>query len=369
MAPVMLSFDPKTARTAAIFERAGYLYVLFGQPVPPETAPAVPPELQVTVEPVPFEGGSGFRVPMPALLQAAVKRDGTAWQVVLSRTSDTAEKPATGSSIQPRPDPEFALGARLVVPAADAERVVPFKDPVVGDTLSVVPLPLPGQHMDAPLRYAEAQFLPTLQGVVVRPLDERLSVQPVREGIEVTVPGGLRLSPPADVMASVPPPPPSVEQEKLFDFKRWGQVPVKDYIKTRQARWDRLAALPEAEKTRGRLDVARFYLANGMGYEALGMLTRVQSLQPDVDRRPEFLAIRGIGRVLTGDFAGGLADLSNRQLAGNRMRPCGGRQHWPGRVTMPAPMPGSRHPRTCWTGIPTRSIRALPWRQPTRHCG
>lgn len=315
MAPVMLSFDPKAARTAAIFERAGYLYVLFGEPVPPDTTPTVPPELQVTVEPVAVEGGSGFRLPMPAVLQAAVKRDGTAWQVILSRTSETAEKPPSGSTIQPKPDPEFALGARLVVPAAEAERVIPFKDPVVGDTLSVVPLPLPGQHVEAPLRYTEVQFLPTLQGVVIRPLDDRLTVQPVREGLEVTVPGGLRLSPPSDVLAAIPPPPPPVEQEKLFDFKRWGQVPVKDYIKTRQARWDRLADLPEAEKTRGRLDVARFYLANGMGYEALGMLTRVQALQPDVDRRAEFLAIRGIGRALTGDFAGSLADLSNRQLA------------------------------------------------------
>lgn len=316
MAPIMLSFDPKAARTAAIFERAGYLYVLFGEPVPPETAPVVPPELQVSVETVAVDGGSGFRLPMPAVLQAVVKRDGTAWQVILSRTSDVADRPVSGSSIQPRPDPEFALGPRLVVPAAEAERVIAFKDPVVGDTLSVVPLPLPGQHVQAPLRYAEVQFLPTLQGVVMRPLDDRLSVQPVREGVEVTVPGGLRLSPPADVQAAIPPPPPPVEQEKLFDFKRWGQVQPRDYIKTRQARWDRLADLPEAEKTRGRLDVARFYLANGMGYEALGMLKRVQALQPDVDRRAEFLAIRGIGRVLTGDFAGGMSDLSDRSLSG-----------------------------------------------------
>lgn len=316
MAPMMLSFDPKVARTAAIFERAGYLYVLFGEPVPPETAPAVPPELQISIEPVVVDTGSGFRLPMPAVLQAMVKRDGTAWQIVLARASDTAARPASTTSIQPRPDPEFALGARLVVPAAEAERVIPFKDPVVGDTLSVIPLPLPGQHVEAPLRYTEAQFLPTLQGLVIRPLDDRLSVQPVREGVEVTVPGGMRLSPPADVQAAIPPPPPPVEQEKLFDFKRWGQVPIKDYVKTRQAKWDRLSALPEGEKTRGRLDIARFYLANGMGYEAQGMLTRVQSLQPDVDRRPEFLAVRGIGRVLTGDYAGAMADLSTRPLAG-----------------------------------------------------
>jgi tetratricopeptide (TPR) repeat protein len=312
IAPVTLSFDPKVARAAAIFERAGYLYILFDDTVPPETAPAVPAGLQSVIEPVAVPGGSGFRLSMPALMQASVGREGTAWQVMLGQATGAK---VTNSSIIPRPDPDFALGPRLVVPAAEAEKVIAFKDPVVGDTLSVVPLPLPGQHVDAPLRYTEVQFLPTLQGLVIRPLDDRLAVQPARDGVEVTVPGGLRLSPPADIQAAVPPPPPPVEQEKLFDFKRWGQVAARDYNKTRQAKWDRLTALPDAEKTRGRLDIARFYLANGMGYEALGMLSRVQSLQPDVDRRPEFLAVRGIGRVLTGDFAGGMADLSNRQLA------------------------------------------------------
>jgi tetratricopeptide (TPR) repeat protein len=312
IAPVTLPFDPKAARAAAIFERAGYLYILFDDTVPPETAPPMPAGLQSVIEPVAVQGGAGFRLSMPALMQASVGRDGTVWQVTLAQATGVK---ATNSSIIPRPDPDFALGPRLVVPAAEAEKVIAFKDPVVGDTLSVVPLPLPGQHVDAPLRYTEVQFLPTLQGLVMRPLDDRLAVQPVREGVEVTVPGGLRLSPPADVQVAIPPPPPPVEQEKLFDFKRWGQVAARDYNKTRQAKWDRLTALPDAEKTRGRLDIARFYLANGMGYEALGMLSRVQSLQPDVDRRPEFLAVRGIGRVLTGDFAGGMADLSNRQLA------------------------------------------------------
>lgn len=312
MAPVTLSFDPKAARAAAIFERAGYLYILFDDTVPPDTAPALPAGLQSVIEPVAVPGGGGFRLSMPALMQASVKRDGTSWQVTLSQGASAAP---SGTSILPKPDPDFALGPRLVVPAQEAEKVIAFKDPVVGDTLSIVPLPLPGQHMETPLRYNEVQFLATLQGLALRPLDDRLAVQPVREGVEVTVPGGLRLSPATDAQVAIPPPPPPVEQEKLFDFKRWGQVAARDYNKMRQAKWDRLTALPDAEKTRGRLDIARFYLANGMGYEALGMLTRVQSLQPDVDRRPEFLAIRGIGRVLTGDFAGGMADLSNRQLA------------------------------------------------------
>jgi len=315
---ITIPFDPKVGVAAAVFERAGYLYILFDRPVPPETAPAAGsvPGLNAVVEPVPVQDAAGFRLPMPALMQAHVQREGTVWRVGLRRAADLLPE-APGEALTINPDSEFALGARLVVTAPDVATVLSFKDPAVGDTLFVVPLSTPGPHLPAAHRFAQAQFLPSLQGLVVRPLDDRLVVQPVREGVEVSVPGGLSLSPVADLVSAAPPPPPKeAEKEKLFDFKRWGQVPADRYTATRQDRWQRLAEMPEVERNRGRLNLARFFIANGLAYEAGGMLTRVQEMQPDVDRRPEFLAVRGIARVLTGDLDGALADLSNKGLAG-----------------------------------------------------
>jgi tetratricopeptide (TPR) repeat protein len=315
---ISIPFDPKVGAATAVFERAGYLYILFDRPVPPETAPAAGsiPGLNAVVEPVAVPDAAGFRLPMPALMQAHVQREGTAWRIGLRRAADLApEKPAEALTITP--DVDFALGPRLVVAAGEVANILSFKDPAVGDTLFVAPLSTPGPHLPLAQRFAQAQFLPSLQGLVVRPLDDRLVVQPVREGVEVSVPGGLSLSPAADLASAAPPPPPKeVEKEKLFDFKRWGQVPPERYTATRQDRWHRLAEMPEVERNRGRLNLARFYIANGLAYEAGGMLTRVQEMQPDVDRRPEFLAVRGIARVLTGDLDGAVADLSNKGLAG-----------------------------------------------------
>ncbi|WP_114392031.1 tetratricopeptide repeat protein [Oleisolibacter albus] len=309
-----LPFQPPGPAAAAVFERAGWLYVLFDQPVPPATAPAAGsvPGFSGTIEPVAVEGGAGFRLLMPAMQAAGVTRTGTLWTVTLRRPGD-APGPAAGD-LTVTPDPAFALGARLVVQADEAEKVLTFTDPVVGDRLRVVPLPVAGQRMEYPRRYAEAQFLPTLQGVVVRPLDDALLVQPVREGVELTVPGGLHLSSAADAAIANPPPPVNAP-DRLWDYARWGQVPPADYMKTRQARWDALIAQPEQDRTRGRLEVARFYLANGLGYEALGMLSLVQEAQPDMDRRPEFLAVRGAARALTGNYVGALGDLGTPLLA------------------------------------------------------
>lgn len=310
-------FDPKQGTAAAIFERAGWIYVLFDREVPPDTAPApaAVPWLASAIEPVPVPDASGFRFPMSALMEASVRRDGTVWHVELRRADETAA--AAGPALLAKPDMDFALGPRLVVAAPEAGTVLSFRDPVVGDTLAVVPLSQPGPHVDAGQRFAQAQLLPTLQGLVVRPLDDKVQVQPVREGVEISAPGGLVLSPAADVAAATPPPPPpAAGPVRLFDFKRWGQVPSARYVAARQDKWQALAAQPEAERNRGRLDIARFYAANGLGYEANGMLTRVQAEQPDVDRRPEFLAARGIARVMIGDHAGAIADLTSKGVAG-----------------------------------------------------
>lgn len=313
-----IPFDPKAGTAAAVFERAGWLYILFDRPVPPETAPApaAVPWLGSTIEPVTVPEAGGFRLPMPALMRAAVRRDGTAWHVDFNRVTDLPGADTHPTGLTATPDLDFALGPRLVVAVPDAGSVLSFKDPVVGDTLSVVPLSQPGPHVALSQRFAQAQLLPTLQGLVVRPLDDGLSVQPVREGVEITAPGGLQLSSAADILSVAPPPPPKKEVDRLYDFKRWGQVPAADYIKARQAKWDQLVQLPEAERNRGRLELARFYIANGLAYEAQGMLDRVQEVQPDVDRRPEFLAVRGIARALTRDYDGALADLGNSGLAG-----------------------------------------------------
>ncbi|MFC7331812.1 tetratricopeptide repeat protein [Rhodocista pekingensis] len=310
-APVIVAFDPQAPTAAAVFERAGWLYILFDRPVPPAAAPAAVPGLTGAIEPVTHADGGGFRFTHPVILTPRVEKEGTVWRVVLARPE---AQPAPGDGIPVDAEPDFALGPRLVLKTPDAARVIDFTDPVVGDTLKVVPLPLAGQNMPEPLRLADAQILSSAQGIVVRPVNDQLLVQPVREGVEITIPGGLRLSPPEDIAAALPPPP--AEPERLYDYAAWGQVPPQNYIRRRQALWQEVVAAPPGNRGRERLKLARFYLANGWGAEALGLLDLILEEQPDLDRRAEFLAVRGAARALAGDPDGAIADLSSRSLVG-----------------------------------------------------
>ncbi|WP_148294056.1 tetratricopeptide repeat protein [Azospirillum sp. B4] len=339
-APPSLAFDPGQPSAVAVYARAGWLYVLFDRAVPATTAPSVPadqPGVLGQVEPVTFPGGGGFRLPAPTVLEPHVTSEGaTGYRITFDHgdTPDHAAPPAAAEHGEGKPvegnrteakaapanaappqavpvvtDPDFALGPRLVVKTPKPVKVFTFTDPVVGDTLKVVPMSPAPQLTPAPLRYAEAQFLPTAQGVVIRPIDERLLVQPAKEGVELTVPGGLRLSPASDVAATTPPAP-VAEPERFFDFQRWAKVDPNGFIAGRERLMNEVVKAPTDDRPKLRLDVARFYAGNGFGQEALGLLEMARKDQPDLEKRAEFAAVRGTARILTGDAKGGLDDLA-----------------------------------------------------------
>ncbi|TWB40544.1 tetratricopeptide repeat protein [Nitrospirillum pindoramense] len=311
-----LVFDPGQPSAVAVFARAGWLYVLFDRPVPATTAPAAPQggpadesAFLGQVEPVALPGGGGFRLPAPAVLEPRVTGEGpTGYRITFDHALAMPSE-GTPAGVPVTTDPDFALGPRLVVKTAKPAKVFTFTDPVVGDTLKVVPLSPAPQRTPAPLRYAEAQFLPTAQGVVIRPIDERLLVQPAKEGVELTVPGGLRLSPSTDVAVAAPPPP-VVEPDRFFDFQRWAKVDPNGFIAGRQRLMNEITKAPPDDRPKLRLDLARFYAGNGFGQEALGLLEMARKDQPDLEKRAEFAAVRGTARILTGDAKGGLDDLT-----------------------------------------------------------
>ncbi|MFM2044986.1 MAG: hypothetical protein RLY86_3562 [Pseudomonadota bacterium] len=312
-AEIKVALSPGGPASAVAFERGGWFYVLFDRPVeglPDEAARGGftgPIEALTVVE---GEAG-GYRMAMPPVAIPSLERDGAVWRVVMTTGG------ARNAPMEPpvRPDPAFALGPRLVVEAMEAETVIPFTDPVVGDRLFLVPLPEPGQGMAAPRRFREAELLETAQGLAIRPLHEGLTVRAVRDGVDLSVPGGLKLSPAEDVEVAQPPPPPP-EPDSLFDYRAWGQVAANRYVPQRQALWQAVADAPPAQRDRARLNLARFYVANGFGPEAYGVLDLLQESQPDVDRRPEFQAVRGVARALDRDWAGAMEDLSQPGVRG-----------------------------------------------------
>ncbi|CBS86793.1 tetratricopeptide repeat protein [Azospirillum lipoferum] len=355
----VLTFETGGPSSIAVYPRAGQLYVVFDRPMPIGAGKLSGPgsELMGAVEPVPATGGSVFRTKIGPMVWPTVERQGTTWRIL---SSGRPANMGSAGDLRVEPDPDFLLGARLLVRAPDAANVVQFADPDVGDRIQVVPLSSPGQGLPEPHRYPDLEVMPSYQGVVVRPISDNVTVRAVKEGVELTTAGGLHLSSAADSgnPAVAPPPgampapaqqsapqpvpaqlaaapqpvpatggassmeppkaqPAQAQGRRLFNLPAWKHGDLDNFTQARQDLQLAVVNAPESERAKAQLDLARFYFANGFGQETLGLLDVLQQNQPDLEGWPEFRALRGAARVLTGDLEGGEADLSIPSLANN----------------------------------------------------
>ncbi|UEM20188.1 tetratricopeptide repeat protein [Skermanella mucosa] len=313
-----VTVEAQEPAAAAVYVRAGYLYAVFGRPLDLEgriKVDALIPGLGGP-ETVPMRGATAFRMAVPDGLEPTVARDGNTWRIALAQRAATRPE---GLPVDAQRD--FPLGARLVVGVPDARQVVQMNDPVAGDQLLLVPLPNPGQAVAEPHGFAQLRLLPAAQGIVVQPLEDTVAVRPIRDGVEVTTAGGLMLSPPGDLVGVSPTRLSGRGKEVqsptgLFDLAKWKRGPSNEFNRLRQEVQRAVVTAPEAERDRARMDLAHFYFAHGYAAESLGLLGLLAGNQPDLETRPEFLALRGAARLLYGDPQSAADDLANPALDG-----------------------------------------------------
>lgn len=311
---LVAALDPGVTTGAAIFARAGYGYILFDRKMTLDsaalTAKQTPP--RVRLEPVDLTRTNGFRFPMPQGLELRATRQGTVWQLFFSKPRSEISV-STGLVAQP----DFALGARVLLPVPDAPEPVRFVDPVVGDNLIVLPL-LETEAFSVLRTMADFTVVPSAQGLVLAPRHERLTVRSVSDGVEITSAGGLRLSPATDTGSSQQ----SANKAKaaatgksVFDFAGWGSKPNETFTTTRQRLMQTIVDVPEGERNRARLELARFYFSQGMGAEALALLGFLVQQIPDLPTHPEFLVLRGASNILAGHAQEGLLDFADSGMS------------------------------------------------------
>jgi tetratricopeptide (TPR) repeat protein len=308
--PATVSVDPGRAASAAVFVRGGFLYMVFDGPFPAGVVPSVQAAGRRVGAPeiLPIPGIAGFRIAIPDGLEPDVRTEGTVWRVVLRPPAGAPAAPSLPVVAQP----DFLLGARVLVRAPSATMVVALEDPSAGDRLLVVPLGEPGA-VSVPHAFLQARLLPAAQGIVVRPVADGVAVRPVRDGVEVVAEGGLLLSPPEDRLLAGARESGAADGKgaaPLFEFAAWRRGGADTFSETRQALQQAIADAEEPARDRGRLDLARFYLGHGFGAEAAGLFSFVAARQPELEGQPEFRALRGAARVLAGDCAGAGEDLS-----------------------------------------------------------
>jgi tetratricopeptide (TPR) repeat protein len=302
-------FDPGIPAAAAVFERAGGLWVVFAAQGPFDVNALLTAGEAAfgEGEMVDARGGFAFRFPLAHDRHPQVGREGNAWRVaaVAEPTPPARRLPVTA-------EPNFALGPRLLIATQSAESLVRLEDPVVGDELIVVPLHEAGSGLADPRGYAQLRLPATAQGAVIDPMADGVEVRIVEPGIEITAASGLLLSP-ADDTARALMESPAGDVDRLFDVDGW-RGPEDQFNQRRQALQRALVLGPEDDRERARLEFARFLFANGQATEALAQLEMLVARNPELAERLDFAALRGAANVLAGNIEAAMADLGMPEL-------------------------------------------------------
>ncbi|HEY0525521.1 MAG TPA: tetratricopeptide repeat protein [Stellaceae bacterium] len=315
-----LRFDWGKPVAAAIFPRGNALWVVFDTALPVDLdelrrkgRAAVP-----VAEQIPNASATVLRLAVLDGFMPSVRRSDNAWVVDLKPEELRAEQPVAVEA-QPASQPP-----RIVFALRDGAPLVTVADPEIGDTLLVVPTAEVGRGVAGTIDYADFTALPTAQGIALRPNADGLTVAVQRDAVGVTSSSGLSLSPERDRMARQAAPAAAgnaaaaaAALPRLFDFAAWQAAGGEgSEIDRRQRLQGAVAAAPALLRSGARLDLARFYVAQGYGPEARGVLDAIERDDVSFAADPSFRALRGAAAVLSGERAAAHRELDRRSLDG-----------------------------------------------------
>ena len=319
-----------------------------------------------------FKQGTAYRYTFPKKFYPHVAKQNLSWTVTLLPEPSPASAATLSAELRVQSDKK-TKEVMLVAYLKGAGDVLSFEDPEIGDTLFVVPTNIADQAVQEARHMTDLETIPALTGLVIRPLKDGLSVRHImladesavpnkkdnkdikdakdvqevkdkdskdsKDGkdksdkekaaaaataplpnntaandvIVATAPFGLSVMPEGDSIITLIGADEAADDynNRLFNFPNWQRGGIEKLQSNRQELQEKIAAAASPEERAGLLmDLAKLYFANNFGQEALGILDMVQIENPDMEKNPDFIAIRGAASAMSGHYKEALQDLS-----------------------------------------------------------
>ena len=290
-AVVSLGFSWDKPTAAAVFRRAGYLWVVFDrfQEVDLRLLRRAGAGVVRSVEQVRMGPDSTLvRMATAPGYNPSLRRDGLLWVLDLMQRPMRPERP-----LEIRPQLQSPVGPRLLIPVVEAGSIIPVRDPELGDQFFVLPLVQLGHGVYPARSFPDLTIPVSAQGVVVIPHTDRIELRASRNGAEIAAEGGLILSDTdgrLETLASLG----DGALKQIFNIPAWRRDgPGATFHDTLNTLRYGVAMAPVSRRGEARLELARFLFANGYSPEALGVLRSIEAEQPDMINTAAFRALRG----------------------------------------------------------------------------
>jgi hypothetical protein len=303
---ILINFKGAGARASAVFVRGLTAWVVL------ENAPSfdtgnlkkVLGDTATGVEAVSTGGLGIMRITLKRPAEIAARGMGPVLQVEIA--TSVAPPPDTIGFARNQDDPRRASLSTLLPAADHAFRVT---DPASGDQLTVIPA-APGRGLPALRNFADFSALPSASGLVLTPYADDLSITVSQSRVVIGRPAGLALTPPQMPVAQSPAAlAHGGDGPSWMDFKNWGIASGGSFLATERQLMQASAHVDPSEAGPARIRLARFYLANGFGAEALGLLNLVQAHDPALAGDAQIVTMRAAAEYMMGRYRDARNDL------------------------------------------------------------
>ena len=308
-----LTFSFPSATPAALFRRADTLWLLFDstrlinvEPIRSQIGAVI-----ADVGVLPLEKGQAIRIrlnrpQLPALVGEDVP-GGMNWTLTFADVVQMPTQPI--AAIRNIAEPSLAS---VTVPLPKAGQLHRFVDPDAGDTLLVVTAMPPAHGLIKRQDFVELSLLESIHGVAIHPNSDDVAADVASDKIILGRPGGLTLSP-ADTGAERAP----TAVRPIFDLGEWRRNRDGNFLEREDALIDAAGVAAPEQRTRARVDLARFYMSRAMFSEAAAVLELALAEAKPGSEDTAALIVHAVASILMGRPERGLKDLANPAIGTN----------------------------------------------------
>ena len=303
-------FFPFAAPTpAAAFQRADTLWLVFDSPADVSVA-ALEGEGSRAVHSAAMTrigDAAVVRIKLERPLLNSLVMEGSGWLLTIGETVQDVARPLTIARNIIAPG-----RSSVTIPFDEPARLHQLTDPELDDTLLVVTALGPARGLVRTQDFIEFRALATNHGVVIQPLADDLKAELTVDKVLIGRPAGLTLSESALIDRRG-----QANRAVTFDTQLWKADREADFTR-RQAELIRAAAeAPFTRRSAQRRDLARFYLAQQMYYEAKAVLDVTIADDKPMPEDPSPLVLRAIANLMLDRVDAAMKDLDN-PIVGNQ---------------------------------------------------
>ncbi len=308
-----LSFPWNIPVNLAVFQRNGYLWIIFDhrQNVDIEELTTSTAKMADELLQMPHPSATVLRLKLKPDVYPSIRKEGLLWIIDLMKqdTSDTVKDMPLYTQYDSRKRPY------LFIPTTTAGNTVTIIDPAIGDVISVSPSSELKNGLKSAYNYPDFELLDSTQGVAM--VFKAYDIAMERSNIGLTIKAinrGLNISSDLESLKRHE----FIAQSKenlptlISDIPQ--QILKERFTKAEELLKQDISSADENEKDKARLLLAKYYLAKGLGTNALNVLNKMEENKSKEVNTEYYQGLMGIANFLSRRYGQAIENFSFGRL-------------------------------------------------------